>query len=432
MANSAHQLLGSAYHPMQNADMRGSPSNVSHVSALTQRILSEVYIAAAKAASMAVSESIASGSMDAMNQTGGGTGTYRPSSNYAESVSMIGGSISGIDGLGMYQVPTPNGITRMRKSPRTATPTYQSHFTAQSPVSSAATPYMARPRIASQTGSGLGWASPMLTPQATMRLNEAANALAAAAAAAVLEATGAAPNLNEVQGGGNGTVDSHRSRFNGSAGAGGGGTNGGLATSSEDGESVSSNSFFSRNPNGKPSSQEASSKLQRKKLAQDSHKGSFSNPLSDCLLPMLSVPNNISPNYLQTVDPRSVRTSSTELSTFLPSISLDGPWNHNFQPIRNPRPGEETKFNPYSESQSQAEMSSTFDKTPTPSARHPAPIITSQGPSSSGSFMTIDGNTTSENTLRENDIVSMNAKSQSQTEPPTSQTINPTHNESQK
>lgn len=88
---------------MQNADMRGSPSNVSHVSALTQRILSEVYIAAAKAASMAVSESIASGSMDAMNQTGGGTGTYRPSSHYAESVSMIGGSISGIDGLGMYQ-----------------------------------------------------------------------------------------------------------------------------------------------------------------------------------------------------------------------------------------------------------------------------------------------------------------------------------------
>lgn len=176
----------------------------------------------------------------------------------------------------------------------------------------------------------------------------------------------------------------------------------------------------------------SSIKLQRKKLAQDSHKGSFSNPLSDCLLPMLSVPNNISPNYLQTVDPRSVRTSSTELSTFLPSISLDGPWNHNFQPIRNPRPGEETKFSPYSESQSQAEMSSTFDKTPTPSARHPAPIITSQDPSSSGSFMTIDGNTTSDNTLQENDIVSMNAKSQSQTEPPTSQTINPTHNESQK
>ncbi|KAM7537485.1 hypothetical protein Aperf_G00000072542 [Anoplocephala perfoliata] len=103
MVNSAHPLLGNAYNTMQNSDMRGSPSNASHVSALTQRILSEVYIAAAKAASIAVSESIASGSLDAMNQTGGGTGNYRPNSHYAESVSMIGGSISALDGLGMYQ-----------------------------------------------------------------------------------------------------------------------------------------------------------------------------------------------------------------------------------------------------------------------------------------------------------------------------------------
>lgn len=103
MTNSAHPLLGNAYNTMQSSDMRGSPSNASHVSALTQRILSEVYIAAAKAASIAVSESIASGSMDAMNQTGGGPGTYRPNSHYAESVSMIGGSISALDGLGMYQ-----------------------------------------------------------------------------------------------------------------------------------------------------------------------------------------------------------------------------------------------------------------------------------------------------------------------------------------
>lgn len=97
MVSSAHPLLENPYQPPPGSDMRGSPSNISHVSALTQRILSEVYLAAAKAASMAVSESIASGSMDAMNQAGG-VG-YRPSSHYAESVSMTGGSISALDGL---------------------------------------------------------------------------------------------------------------------------------------------------------------------------------------------------------------------------------------------------------------------------------------------------------------------------------------------
>ncbi len=102
MASSAHPLLENTYHPMQNNDMRGSPSNASHVSALTQRILSEVYIAAAKAASIAVSESIASGSMDAVNQAVGGPGSYRPSSHYAESVSMTGVSISALDRLSGY------------------------------------------------------------------------------------------------------------------------------------------------------------------------------------------------------------------------------------------------------------------------------------------------------------------------------------------
>lgn len=157
----------------------------------------------------------------------------------------------------------------MRKSPnaRTATPTYQSHLVTQPPASTA--PFMARPRVPSQIGAGLGWASPVLTPQATMRLNEAANALAAAAAAAVLEATGATPNLNDVQGAG--PIESHRSRFSSNAGGGsgagtgggGGGGNGGLGTSSEDGESISSNSFFSKNPNGKGPSQEASLKVRR-------------------------------------------------------------------------------------------------------------------------------------------------------------------------
>lgn len=102
MANSAHPLLENAYNSLQNADMRGSPSNASHVTALTQRILSEVYIAAAKAASIAVSESLASGSMDAVNHNLSATGTYRPGSHYTDSVSMIGGSVSALDGIGGY------------------------------------------------------------------------------------------------------------------------------------------------------------------------------------------------------------------------------------------------------------------------------------------------------------------------------------------
>ncbi len=79
-----------------------------------------------------------------------------------------------------------------------------------------------------------------------MRLNEAASALAAAAAAAVLEATGATPDLNA--GGPQGSTQ-HVPRFggvnNGGAGVGNGG-GGGQGTSSEDGESISSNSFFPR------------------------------------------------------------------------------------------------------------------------------------------------------------------------------------------
>ncbi|KAM7538371.1 hypothetical protein Aperf_G00000072535 [Anoplocephala perfoliata] len=312
-------------------------------------------------------------------------------------------------------------MARMRKSPnaRTATPTYQGHSVTQTQAS--ATPFMVRPRVPSQTGASLGWASPVLTPQATMRLNEAANALAAAAAAAVLEATGATPNLNDVQRAG--PVESHRPRFGSNAGGGGvgnggggGGGNSGLGTSSEDGESISSNSFFSRNPIGKISSQEASSKAQRKKSAQDSRKGSFTNAANEIPLPILSVPTNVAPNYLQAMGPSNAGTSSTELSTFMPSTSMEDTWNHNFQPIRNPRTGEEGKFNPYSAgTQGQADVTSTFDKMPTPSAMHRPPIIKSQAPSSSGSFMTLDGNP-NENTLRATDIGSMNSQSPPQDE----------------
>ncbi|VDK33081.1 unnamed protein product [Taenia asiatica] len=430
MANSAHPLLENTYHTLQNAEMRGSPSNASHVSALTQRILSEVYIAAAKAASIAVSESLASGSMDAVNQTIGGTGSYRPNSHYAESASMIGGSISALDGLGGYPVTTPNGVSRMRKSPnaRTTTPTYQGHLTPQ-PVPS--TPQFMgqqnlRPRIPSQTGPSYGWASPMLTPQATMRLNEAANALAAAAAAAVLEATGATPDLG-VQGSG-----AHASRFSGSAGGGGGGGIGGLGTSSEDGESVSSNSFLPRGPDGKTSSQEASIKGQRKKPVQSACKGSLPNTGMESLLPMLTISPNMASNYSQIMDPRGTRTSPAELPAYFPSTPMEGMWTHNFQPIDNPRTGEEAKFNPYPNVQIEAGSNisttgvvSTFAKSPTSTIANRPSAINPQPSSSSVSYAADDSNP-NDNTLRANpDMQGLKLPAQSEKQPipsPASQT----------
>lgn len=143
----------------------------------------------------------------------------------------------------------------MRKSSiaRVSTPTYQTapqtpQFLGQHPLRSRLPP----------GSSTYGWNAPsVLTPQATIRLNEAASALAAAAAAAVLEATGATPDLNCPTG------PQHPSRFGGVSGggsvsglAGGGGgssggnggrtSGGGQATSSEDGGSISSNSLFPR------------------------------------------------------------------------------------------------------------------------------------------------------------------------------------------
>lgn len=96
---------------------------------------------------------------------------------------------------------------------------------------------------------------------------------------------------------------------------------------------------------------------------------------------------------------------------------MDGTWNHNFQPIRNPRTGEEARFNPYSGTQGQADVTSTFDKLPTPSAIQRPPIIKPQAPSSSGSFMTLDGNP-NDNTLRANDVGSTNSQSPPHDESP--------------
>ena len=157
----------------------------------------------------------------------------------------------------------------MRRSPnpRTSTPTYQGHLT---PQTASSTPQfighqILRPRVSAQTSAGYGWGSPMLTPQATMRLNEAANALAAAAAAAIIEATAATPNLS-------GPIGLPPPRFGSISGSGGGGSGGGgrgggrcggggPGASSEDGESISSNSFFPKNHNGRISDQEACVKV---------------------------------------------------------------------------------------------------------------------------------------------------------------------------
>lgn len=97
-------LGGSASFQIQG-DLQHSPSQNSQMSALTQRILSEVYIAAAKAASIAVSESIASGSINGVNIQGrlvSDSASYQRNSQYAESGSITGGSLSGIDGLPSY------------------------------------------------------------------------------------------------------------------------------------------------------------------------------------------------------------------------------------------------------------------------------------------------------------------------------------------
>nr|CDS16954.1 Immunoglobulin [Echinococcus granulosus] len=404
LANSAHPLLENTYHTLQNSEMRGSPSNASHVSALTQRILSEVYIAAAKAASMAVSESLASGSMDAVNQTIGGTVTYRPNSHFAESASTMGGSISALDGLNGYPVMAPNGVFRIRKSPntRTTTPTYQGHLTPQPvPLTPQFTgQQVLRPRISPQTVSSYGLVSPILTPQATMRLNEAANALAAAAAAAVLEATGATPDLG-IQGG-----EVHVSRFSGNAEGGGGEGNGGLGTSSEDGESVSSNSFFPRGPDGKTSSQEAS--MKRKKLVQGASKGALSNSGIKYLLPMLTISPNMPSNYHQIIDPRGTQTSLAELPAYFPSTPMESMWTQNFHPIENPRTGEEAKFNPHPNAQTEAGSNasttgvvSIFAKSLNSTVSRRPPAINPQTPSSSASCTTDDSNP-DDNTLRAN------------------------------
>ncbi len=167
-----------------------------------------------------------------------------------------------------------------------------------------------------------------------MRPNEAASALAAAAAAAVLEATGATPDLNA--GGPQGSTQ-HVPRFSGvnNGGAGvGNGVEGSQGTSSEDGE------FFFPRANKQrlaKAAQESTAKVQRKKLIQAVRKGSLSNSGNETLLPMLTIPPNVvpQPTYPQTIDPRRGRPPPGEIA-YLPVFPTDGLWARNFQPIGSP------------------------------------------------------------------------------------------------
>ncbi len=98
-----------------------------------------------------------------------------------------------------------------------------------------------------------------ITSGATHRLNEAANALAAAAAAAVLEATanGESPNPMMRQSATSTVVNpGNLPRFSS-----------GAATSSEDGESICSRSFYNTgNGPRKPSMQNGSAKVRKPKV----------------------------------------------------------------------------------------------------------------------------------------------------------------------
>ncbi|VDL93493.1 unnamed protein product [Schistocephalus solidus] len=230
--------------------LHNSSSVGSQMSTLTQRLISEVYMAAAKAASRAVTESIASSSIDGVEiqdrhhhrrQEDGGS-VFRRSPHYAESGSITGGSLSGMEGLSNYQANQIAGTLRSTSVNETASHRSNTPRFRKSPATSTISPnsdqvFQFGQRRTSMTSNGhQNWSPlPMFTPNATRRLNEAASALAAAATAAVLEATQASPlPLNSAV-----SVGPQISRFGSTSMT-------AHATSSEDGESTNSSTFFPR------------------------------------------------------------------------------------------------------------------------------------------------------------------------------------------
>lgn len=146
---------------------------------------------------------------------------------------------------------------------------------------------------------------------------------------------------------------------------------------------------------------------------------------------MLTISPNMASNYPQVMDPRGTRTSPAELPAYFPSTPMEGMWMQNFQPIDNPRMGEEAKFNPYPNVQIEAgsntsttDVVSTFAKSPTSTIAKRPSAINSQ-PSGSASYTTDDSNP-NDNTLRANpDIQGLKLPAQSEKQPmpsPPSQT----------
>ncbi|KAL5971900.1 hypothetical protein TSMEX_000291 [Taenia solium] len=152
----------------------------------------------------------------------------------------------------------------------------------------------------------------------------------------------------------------------------------------------------------------------------------------ESLLPMLTISPNMASGYSQIMDPRGTRTSPAELPAYFPSTPMEGMWTQNFQPIDNPRTGEEAKFNPYPNVQIEAGSNisttgvvSTFAKSPTSTIAN-RPSATNPQPSSSSASYAADDSNPNDNTLRANpDMQGLKLPAQSEKQPipsPASQT----------
>ncbi|KAH9283404.1 hypothetical protein ECG_04744 [Echinococcus granulosus] len=123
---------------------------------------------------------------------------------------------------------------------------------------------------------------------------------------------------------------------------------------------------------------------------------------------MLTISPNMPSNYHQIIDPRGTQTSLAELPAYFPSTPMESMWTQNFHPIENPRTGEEAKFNPHPNAQTEAGSNasttgvvSIFAKSLNSTVSRRPPAINPQTPSSSASCTTDDSNP-DDNTLRAN------------------------------
>uniref|UniRef100_A0A0X3Q074 Uncharacterized protein n=1 Tax=Schistocephalus solidus TaxID=70667 RepID=A0A0X3Q074_SCHSO len=360
--------------------LHNSSSVGSQMSTLTQRLISEVYMAAAKAASRAVTESIASSSIDGVEiqdrhhhrrQEDGGS-VFRRSPHYAESGSITGGSLSGMEGLSNYQANQIAGTLRSTSVNETASHRSNTPRFRKSPATSTISPnsdqvFQFGQRRTSMTSNGhQNWSPlPMFTPNATRRLNEAASALAAAATAAVLEATQASPlPLNSAV-----SVGPQISRFGSTSMT-------AHATSSEDGESTNSSTFFPRKRG--PHDIHNGGQFGRKRVLQNSRRTSLSRG-DDCVLPMLTVPvgcqgdGRQSDSYLRSPTENGCSNGGSDSTTdtpYAPATPLTtGPWG----PINTDEASH--KSSPYADLTADVTLSTFASQTP---RELPSPVQSAQ------------------------------------------------------